>query len=125
MKPKRVDRLNSLLREVISEVIHQDLRNPKISKLSTVISVEITPDLKYAKVFVSVIGPEKEKQETIKALNQAAGFISVNCSKKIVIRYFPTLSFELDTTIDKFMKIDEILSDVNKEKENRKKSKDE
>ena len=116
MLPKRISRLNSLLREVISEVISKDIRDPDISKLLSVISVEITKDLKYAKVFISIIGDEEEKRKTIKALNKAAPFIATSSSKKMVIRYFPNLIFELDTSVDKFMKIDSVLSKINKEK---------
>jgi ribosome-binding factor A len=119
MKSKRINRLNSLLRKVISEVIHQDLRNPNISKFTSVTSVDITQDLRFAKIYISIIGTEKEKKDTIHALNQAAGFISIQASKKVVMRYFPTLTFELDTSVDKHMKIEKILIDIKKEKENR------
>ena len=123
--PKRVSRLNSLLREVISEVIRKDVSNPHISKFATVISVDITPDLRYAKVLISIIGTDQEKKQTIDALNQAAGFIGVNSAKKVTMRYFPTLSFELDLTVEKQMKIDKILTDIKKEKEKRSNPKDE
>lgn len=119
MNSKRISRLNSLLREVISEVITKEVRNPHISKFTSVTAVEITPDLKNAKVSISIIGSDKERDETIKALNQASGFISVHASKKIVIRYFPTLLFVLDTSVDKHMKIEKILSEIKKEKESR------
>jgi len=119
MKEKRVKRLNSLLREVISEVLQKQVKNPSISKFTTITDVEITADGRYAKVFISVIGSDEEKKDTIDALNQAAGFISVNASKKVVLRYFPTLTFELDTSLDKHMKIDKILTDIKKEKEKR------
>jgi ribosome-binding factor A len=124
MKPKRINRLNSLLKEVITEVILQDLRNPNISKFITITYVEITKDLKHAKVGVSIIASDDEKNKTIKALNQASGFIAVHSSKKVVMRYFPKLSFELDNSVDKLMKIDSILSKINKEKDNRSNSND-
>ncbi|NGX63182.1 MAG: Ribosome-binding factor A [Candidatus Anoxychlamydiales bacterium] len=125
MKKQRVQRLNSLLREVISEVLQKDVKNPYISKFTTVTEVEVTADLSYAKVLISVIGTDSEKTETIDALNQAAGFISVHSSKKVTLRYFPTLSFELDTSVDKHMKIDKILTDIKKEKEKRSSKDDE
>src|SRR5271155_4187672 len=108
-KPRRVDRLNSNLKEVISDVIRKDVRNPHVSKLVTVTHVEISTDLRHAKVYVSVIGTETEKQETIKALDIAAGFIAVNASKKVVMRYFPELNFRLDNSVDHQMRIQEIL----------------
>lgn len=125
MKDKRVKRLNSLLREVISEVLTKQVKNPNISKLTTIIDVEMTADGRYAKVFITVIGTDEEEKATLDALNQAAGFISVNAAKKVVLRYFPTLEFKLDTSVEKHMKIDKILTDIKKEKEQQKKSLDE
>src|ERR1700720_1746150 len=96
MPKQRTDRLNSLLKEVISEVIRKDVRNPHVNELVTVTRVDITKDLHYAKVYISVIGDEQAKAETIAALTSAAGFIAVNSSKKVVMRYFPELTFKLD-----------------------------
>ncbi|NGX34119.1 MAG: Ribosome-binding factor A [Candidatus Anoxychlamydiales bacterium] len=119
MKDTRIKRLNSLLREVISEVLQENVKNPNISKFTNITDVDITSDARYAKVYISVIGTDEERKNTMDALNQAAGFISVHASKKVVLRYFPTLTFELDTSLDKHMKIDKILTDIKKEKEKR------
>lgn len=119
MTVERTDRLNSLLKEVISEVIKREVRNPHVNELVTVTRVQITKDLHYAKVFVSVIGTEQAKAETIAALQSAAGFIAVNSSKKVVMRYFPELRFKLDDSVDKHMRIEEILQNLSKEKESR------
>ena len=117
---KRIKRLNSLLKEVISEVIHKDVRNPLISEFTTVTEVDISKDLHHAKVSISVIGTEEERKNTIAALQSAAGFISVNSSKKVVMRIFPSLTFYLDTSVDKQMKIDSLLKKIHEEKESRK-----
>ncbi len=119
MGAKRVDRLNSLLREVISEVIRDDVRNPDVNELSTVMRVDITRDLRYAKVYVSIIGDEKVRKSTIEALQSASGFIGVNASKKVTMRYFPELTFVLDTGVDKQMQIEETLARINEEREQR------
>ncbi len=124
MAVKRTDRLNSLLREVISEVIRKDVENRDIATLWTVTRVEITKDLRYAKVFVSVIGDDKARKQTLEALQGAAGFIAVNASKKVVMRYFPELTFKLDTGVDKQMRIEEMLSDIEQERNNRASSDD-
>ena len=116
---KRTIRLNSLLKEVISEVIRKDVRNPHIISLTTVTRVDISKDLHYAKVYISVIGTEKERMQTIKALQSAAGFIGVLSSKQVVMCYFPTLTFYLDTSVDKQMQIEEALKKIHKEKESR------
>lgn len=119
MATKRTDRLNSLLKEVISDVIKKQVRNPHISELLTVTRVDITSDLHYAKVYVGVIGTEEEKQATIKALQSASGFIATNASKLIVIRYFPELTFRLDDSADKHMRIAQLLNEIDTEKKAR------
>lgn len=119
MPVKRTDRLNSLLKEVISEVIRKDVRNPHVTELVTVTRVNISKDLRHAKVFISVIGSEQDKIETIEALNSAAGFIAVQSSHKVVMRYFPELVFKLDDSVEKHMRIEEILNKISAERESR------
>ena len=115
MVKNRVARLNSLLKEVISEVIHRDVRNPLVNRLVSVTQVEITKDLHYAKVHISVIGTEQEKEQTIKALQSAAGFIAVNASKKVVMRYFPALTFKIDSSVEQQIRIDSLLGKIHEE----------
>lgn len=122
MVKNRVARLNSLLKEVISEVIHKDVRNPHVNKFVSVTSVDITNDLQHAKVYISVIGTPKEKEETILALQSAAGFIAIQSSKKVVMRYFPVLTFKLDTSVDKQMRIETLLGQIKEEQKSRKAS---
>lgn len=119
MAKQRVDRLNSLLKEVISEVIRRDVRNPHVAELVTVTRVDITKDLHYAKVYISVIGSDTQKAETLQALNNAAGFIAVNSSKKVVMRYFPSLTFKLDDSVDKHMRIEDLLGKISEERKTR------
>ncbi len=116
METRRTSRLNSLLKEVISEVIRKEVSNPNVSTFFTITKVEITKDLHYAKVFFSVIGSEEEKQNTLEALQSASGYIAVLASKQIVIRHFPNLTFKLDDSVEKHMKIDSILKDLEEEK---------
>lgn len=116
MAVQRTDRLNSLLKEVISEVIMREVRDPRMAKFVTVTGVSITKDLHFAKVLVSVIGTKEEKEQTILALQSAASFIAVTASKKVVIRYFPELTFKLDDSVDKLMRIDTLLQTIQNEK---------
>jgi ribosome-binding factor A len=119
MERKRIKRLNSLLQEVLAEVIISNVKDPRMAPLVTVTSVDITNDLHHAKVYVSVIGTEKQRRETLEALESAAGFISVTASKKVVMRYFPSLTFKLDTTADDHMKIESLIEKIHKEESNR------
>lgn len=119
MTKQRISRLNSLLKEVISDIIRRDVRNPHINGLLTVTHVDISNDLHYAKVYISVIGSPEQKAETLKALESAAGFIAVQSSKEVVMRYFPALTFRLDDSVDKHMRIEELLNEIASEKEKR------
>lgn len=117
--PKRTDRLNSLLQEVIAEVIMREIRNPKISTLITIKKVEITKDLHYAKVYISMLGSDLEKKQALKALKSAAGYISFQAAKKVVMKYFPALTFHLDETLDDEIRIHNLLEKIHEEQANR------
>lgn len=119
MSTRRVEKLNSLLKEVIAEVIMREVKNPHVSTLITVTKVDITKDLRHAKVYVSVIGNDEERNTTFAAIQSAAGFIGVHAAKKVVMRYFPELHFKLDTSIDERMRIDSILKEIEDERESR------
>jgi len=117
MSGRRIERLNSLLKEVISDVIRKEVKNPHLPEFITVTHVDVTKDLRHAKVYVSVIGEEKEKLEALDALQSASGFIGVQASKQVVMRYFPELTFKLDDSVDQQMRIDQLLSDIQTERE--------
>jgi ribosome-binding factor A len=120
MAKKRTDRLNSLLQEVLSEVIHNDVRDPRVSRFVSITRVEITADLHHAKVYISVIGNDKQKKDSIEALQAGAGFIAVTASKKVVIRYFPELLFKLDDTVEEQIRLDQLFHQIHKEEKTRK-----
>jgi ribosome-binding factor A len=117
---KRVIRLNSLLKEVLSEVIRKEVRDPRLGGIITVTSVDITKDLHHAKVYISVIGSPEQKKQSIEALQSAAGFIGVNASKKVVMR----LTIKLDESVDTYMAIDSLLVKIQQEQKARQPSSD-
>lgn len=119
---KRLPRLNSLLREVLTEVIRKEVRDPKLPEFVSISYVEISKDLKHAKVHVSVIGDDATRQLAIERLNVAAGYIGTKASKLVVMRFFPELTFYLDETVAHQMHIEEILQEIHKEQDHRKRS---
>ncbi len=119
MAKQRTERLNSLLREVISEVIRREIRNPKIPQLMSITRVDITKDLSFAKVFVSFIGDDINTKEALRALQSAAGFISGVCAKKVVMRTFPQLKFVYDDSVQQHLRIEQVLSDISTEEKQR------
>lgn len=116
---KRTKRLNSLLQEVISEVIHKDVKDPRLHPLISITQVDISNDLQHAKVYISVIGTQAEKEASLSLLQSAAGFIAVTASKKVVMRYFPALTFKLDTSIEQHLHIDSLLYKIHQEQASR------
>lgn len=119
MPINRVDRLNSLLKEVISDIIRRRVKNPVVSELITVTQVKITKDLHHAKVYISIIGDDKVKADTMEALDKAKGFIAVQASKEVVMRFFPSLTFILDDSVDKHMRIENILHKIHEDERKR------
>jgi ribosome-binding factor A len=119
MAVNRTDRLNSLLKQVISDVIRKEVNNPHLPEFVTVTSVDITKDLHHAKVYVSVIGTPETKEKARSALQSAAGFIAMRASKQIVIRYFPELTFFIDESVEKTSRIDELLGKIKNEQNGR------
>lgn len=116
MKKNRLERVNSLLKEVIFEVIQKEVRNPHVNTFISVTKVETSPDLHHAKVSVSMICSDTEKAKVIAALQSAAGFIAVHASKKAQLRYFPQLTFKLDTALEEHLRITEILGHLERER---------
>ncbi|SNR88909.1 ribosome-binding factor A [Anaerovirgula multivorans] len=97
----RVSRLNEEMKKYISHIIRNDLRNPDISTLTSIVAVDVTRDLRYATVYISVLGSGKEKTETIKALEKSAGYVRREVGKQIKVRYTPEIIFKLDESIEK------------------------
>lgn len=119
MKPNRLVRVNSLLKEVLFEVIHREVKNPEINEFVTVTRVETSADLQHAKVYISLIAPDNVKQRILKLLQDSAGYIAVHASKKVRLRYFPHLLFKLDTGLEHSLKIQQLLSDLERERNSR------
>src|SRR5262245_58085308 len=116
MKKNRLSRVNSLLKEVIFEVIQKDVRNPHVNTFISVTEVDTSADLHHAKVYISMIGTDAEKAKVLAAIQTAAGFIAVHASEKVKLRYFPSLTFYLDTAAEEHMKIEKLLADIEKER---------
>ena len=95
----RIPRLNSLFRHEISELLQRQVKDPRLGSFVTVTEVSISPDLRQARIFVSRIGSEEEKQETLNALASASGFFRRELSKRLKLRRIPELNFLWDDSI--------------------------
>ena len=112
----RSDRVGALLQRELSDIIHRALKDPRVS-FCTVGHVEVSSDLKYADVLVSVVGDNKQKQATLAGLKSASGFLRREVGNRIDLRYTPELRFALDKSADHLMKIDRLLKQVKQETE--------
>lgn len=110
----RLERINEELKKEISHIISYELKNPNVTGLISVTKAKITPDLKYAKVYVSILNAKNTK-ETLANLKKSAGFIRSEIAKRINLRITPELIFELDDSLEYGAKIDSILKDIMKD----------
>ena len=111
MRFKRSERVQELLLEEISALIQRGVKDPRIG-FTTVTNVDLSDNLKHAKVYVSVFGTEQEQQDTIEGLTRASGFIRRSLGKKLYLRYIPVLEFILDGTAEHVAKINKIINDL-------------
>ncbi len=108
----RIDRISGEVRREMSDIIQNEIKDPRLPDIVSVTSVRVTKDLKRAKVFISVLGTVEEKQEAIKALQHAAGFIRREIGHRVRIRTTPELYFELDDSIEHGIHISRLIQDV-------------
>ena len=111
----RLGRVNEELRKELSQVISYELKNPNVTGMVSVTKVKVTPDLRYAKVYVSVLN-SKNLDKTIQGLKESAGFIRSRIAQTVNLRITPELVFEYDDSIVYGEKIDAILKSFKKEK---------
>jgi ribosome-binding factor A len=111
---KRSQRVSDLLREEIADIIFFKLKDPRIGFL-TVTGVDVTDDLKIAVVYVSVLKPE-ERRTTLDILNAAKSFIRSELSKRLKMKFIPSIDFRLDTSAEYGNRIEQLLSEI-KEKD--------
>ncbi len=111
----RIERVNNLIRREISELLQRQVKDPRLGSSVAVTEVSVSPDLRYAKIFVSRIGSKGEKQETLSVLAGASGFLRNELAKRLRLRQTPELIFQWDDSIERgnhlLQLIDEVTTD--------------
>ena len=97
---RRLERVNVLLREAISEVVPSELSDPRMAEIVSVTEVECSVDLRRAKVFVSVLGSKEDKISSLKALRSASGFVHHRLKSSVTLRSVPQLDFRIDESLE-------------------------
>ncbi len=109
----RLEKVGHLIRELVSEVI-RELKDPRIG-FAGINEVKISPDLRHAKIYISVFGSDKEKNDTLEGLNSAKGYIKRKIAPELSLRQIPDLSFALDESIENGVRISQLIDKAREE----------
>ena len=105
-------RINGEVLKELSNIIRGEIKDPRINPMTSVVAVEVAPDLKTCKAYISVLGDEKSQQDTIKGLKSAEGYIRMLLAKNINLRNTPQIMFILDQSIEYGVKMSKMIDDV-------------
>ncbi len=108
-------RINGEVQKALSEIICSELKDPRIHPMTSVVLVQVTPDLKYCKAYISVLADEEKAADTIRGLKSAEGYIRTQLAKKVNLRNTPELSFVLDQSIEYGVRMSKLIDDVTKD----------
>jgi ribosome-binding factor A len=111
MKAHRLARVNEVVRETVASAILFDLKDPRVKNV-TVTRAEVSADLQHAKIFVSVMGTEKEQQLTMHGLKSAAGYVQKKVGDQLTTRYVPHITFVLDEGVKKSIEIARLIREA-------------
>lgn len=110
----RMIRINDEIRKEISEILRSELKDPRIGTITSVLKAETTNDLKYCKVYVSILGDDDKKKETIEGLKNASGYIRKLIAERINLRCTPEFKFILDDSLEYGIKISKLIDEISK-----------
>lgn len=111
----RIEKINNLIRQEISELLQRQVKDPRLGTFIAVTEVSTSPDLKSAKVFVSRISNQEEKEEAMQALEAAAGFLRKSLMKNLRLRRVPDLHFYWDDSIERADRLFRLLDQASTE----------
>ena len=112
MANDRIIRIAAEIKKALSFIIHDDIKDPRISPMAAVTKVDLTRDLKFAKVYVSIYDTPEKRQSTLEALKHAEGYIKNKVGEAVKIRSLPHLTFLLDDSVEYSLKISNLLKEV-------------
>ena len=108
----RLARINDEMLKELSQIIRTEVKDPRIGAMTTVIRVDTTQDLKYARIYVSVLGNEEEKKNVMEGLKNASGFIRSLIAKRVNLRFTPELQFKLDESTEYAVHMNQLLNEI-------------
>jgi ribosome-binding factor A len=111
MPKNRIRRVNEAIREVLSEAITTELKDPRVGFV-TVTAVDTSPDLRHAHVFVSVLGDEQQREDSLAGLSSAHGYLQSHVAARLRLKHTPTLEFRYDSSAERVMRINQLLREI-------------
>ena len=108
-------RINGEVLKELSNIIRSEIKDPRINHMTSVVAVEVAPDLKTCKAYISVLGDEKSQQDTIAGLRSAEGFIRRSLAKSVNLRNTPEIKFVLDQSIEYGIHMSKMIDEVTKD----------
>ncbi|MGE4215408.1 MAG: 30S ribosome-binding factor RbfA [Anaerotignaceae bacterium] len=112
----RMIRINDEIQRELSQIIRAEVKDPRIGSLTSVIRVETTSDLKYCKVFISVLGNDEEKDGVMKGLKNAGGYIRHLLAERVNLRNTPELLFKLDSSVEYSVRMNALINEISRGK---------
>jgi ribosome-binding factor A len=109
---RRAERVAEGIREEVARFLSADAKDPRIQGLVTVTAVDVPPDLRSARIFVSVMGSEEEKSSTLEGLDSLAGFLRGTLARTLRLRFAPEIEFRIDPSIERAARIELLLSRI-------------
>ena len=109
---RRSERTSKLIQREISELLERDVSDPRLSRLISVTEVTLSPDLRHAKVFVSTLGSEINKEDMLAGFNKASGFLRKELALHLKLRYTPQLSFHYDDSIERGARLLKLIGEL-------------
>ena len=112
MSNNRINRISEEIKRVVSKLLIHGIKDPRINSMTSVTKVDVTNDLRYANIFISVLGDDKEKEETLKGLRSAKGYIRSTIGKEVDLRHVPEPVFKLDESIEISINMAKLIDEV-------------
>lgn len=117
MASRRIARLNEQIRADVADLIAREMKDPRLAGLVTVTAVDLSPDLRNARVYISVLGSEEERNRTLAAIRNAAGFLRSQLAVRLTTKHAPELHFVSDTSIERGERIMHLIRQIEREEQ--------
>ena len=112
---RRIERINSVIQQEVSQLLRDQVNDPRLNSLISITRVETSADLRHTKIFISSFGEHVDKKEILEGFNAASGFLRCQLASRLQLRYMPDLSFQFDDSIERAAEVLRLIDKVSAE----------